>query len=223
VELRRDHRRGHALAGFEPDPKAVVQEVWLRVLQSAGTFSGRAKMSTWLHRITVNEAITAARRRRTHWVAPVGEVFDRFDVAYRTDPADPAQPVVDREHAAAVLPDLLALLPRDQRLVLEVLHLDGLTHVDAAQLLGVAVGTVKSRAHRAHSAIRAHPERVRHREGEDGSDRRGGTRCPPELQRPVAAACRTVWGQERGLPLLIGSTPDNRLLWQPPAHLRSTH
>lgn len=55
-----------------------------------------------------------------------------------------------------VLPDLLALLPRDQRLVLEVLHLDGLTNEEAAQLLGVAVGTIKSRAHRARSTILAH-------------------------------------------------------------------
>ncbi|MDD7967744.1 RNA polymerase sigma factor [Actinomycetospora lemnae] len=144
------------LAWFEPDPEAVVQEVWLRVLQSAATFSGQAKVSTWLHRITVNEAITAARRRRTRPVTPVGEVFGSFDLADRNDPADPAQPVVDREHAAALLPDLLAQLPRDQRLVLEVLHLDGLTNEEAAQLLGVAVGTIKSRAHRARVTIVAH-------------------------------------------------------------------
>jgi RNA polymerase sigma-70 factor, ECF subfamily len=144
------------LAWFEPDPEAVVQEVWMRVLQSAATFSGQAKVSTWLHRITVNEAITAARRRRAHRATPVGEVFDSFDLADRNDPADPAQPVLDREHAAEVLPDLLALLPRDQRLVLEVLHLDGLTNEEAAELLGVAVGTVKSRAHRARATVLAH-------------------------------------------------------------------
>ena len=144
------------LAWFEPDPEAVVQEVWLRVLKGAGTFSGQAKVSTWLHRVTVNEAITAARRRRAHRGTPVGEVFDNFDLPDRNDPADPAEPVIDREHAAALLPDLLALLPRDQRLVLEVLYLDGLTNEEAAELLGVAVGTVKSRAHRARATILAH-------------------------------------------------------------------
>jgi RNA polymerase sigma-70 factor (ECF subfamily) len=147
------------LAWVEADPEAVVQEVWLRVLQSAATFSGQAKVSTWLHRITVNEAITAARRRRTHRATPIGEVPDNLNPADRTDPADLADPalrIVDREHAAVVLPDLLALLPRDQRLVLEVLHLDGLTHAEAAELLGVAVGTIKSRAHRARVTILAH-------------------------------------------------------------------
>jgi RNA polymerase sigma-70 factor (ECF subfamily) len=163
----------------------VVQEVWMRVLQSAATFSGQAKVSTWLHRITVNEAITAARRRRAQHATPVGEVTAEVaavdDQADRTESGDPTLGVVDREYAAAVLPGLLAMLPRDQRLVLEVLHLDGLTHAEAAQLLGVAVGTVKSRAHRAHATLRAHLDRVGHEhehehghvrgDGEDGLGR----------------------------------------------------
>ncbi|MFC5136743.1 RNA polymerase sigma factor [Actinomycetospora rhizophila] len=66
------------------------------------------------------------------------------------------QGVDDRQHAVAVLPELLALLPREQRLVLEVLHLDGLSLIEAAELLGVAVGTIKSRVHRAQATIRRH-------------------------------------------------------------------
>ncbi|MDD7922739.1 RNA polymerase sigma factor [Actinomycetospora chibensis] len=144
------------LSWFEPDPEAVVQNVWLRVLQGASTFNGRSKVSTWLHRITVNETIDAARRRQTHRAMPFGELYKSHDKPERTDPGDPSLAVIDREHAAAVLPNLLALLPREQRLVLEVLHLDGLTNEEAAQLLGVAVGTVKSRAHRARATIVAH-------------------------------------------------------------------
>ncbi|MEJ2865901.1 RNA polymerase sigma factor [Actinomycetospora flava] len=143
------------LPWLEPDPEAVVQEVWLRVLKSAGTFNGRAKVSTWLHRITVNEAITAARRRQAQRAVPVGELYRAYDRPERTEPGDPSAAVIDREHAIAVLPELLALLPRDQRLVLEVLHLDGLTIEEAAELFGVAVGTIKSRASRAQATVRA--------------------------------------------------------------------
>jgi RNA polymerase sigma-70 factor (ECF subfamily) len=141
---------------FEPDPEAVVQEVWLRVLKGAATYSAQAKVSTWLHRITVNETINAARRRQANRAMPFGELYKSHDKPERTDPGDPSLAVIDRVHAAVVLPDLLALLPRDQRLVLEVLHFDGLTNDEAAQLLGVAVGTVKSRAHRARATIAAH-------------------------------------------------------------------
>lgn len=52
------------MSWLEPDPEAVVQEVWLRVLRRASTYNGQAKVSTWLHRITVNEAISAARPPR---------------------------------------------------------------------------------------------------------------------------------------------------------------
>lgn len=144
------------MSWFEPDPEAVVQEVWLRVLKSAATYSGQAKVSTWLHRITVNEAISAARRRRADHSTPIGELYRTHDQAERTDPGDPSPAVDDREQALAVLPELLALLTRDQRLVLEVLHLDGLTQEEAAELLGISVGTIKSRVHRARVTILAH-------------------------------------------------------------------
>lgn len=130
-----------------------MQEVWLKVLKHAGTYSGQAKVSTWLHRITVNEALNAARRRKARPFTPIGEIYKSHDQPDRTDTGDPSLAVDDREQALAVLPELLALLPRDQRVVLEVLHLDGLTNEEAAELLGVAVGTVKSRAHRARMTI----------------------------------------------------------------------
>ncbi|GAA4906609.1 RNA polymerase sigma factor SigM [Actinomycetospora succinea] len=144
------------MAWSEPDPEAVVQEVWLRVLTNAATFRGESKVSTWLHRITVNETLSAARRRKARPFTPIGELYKSHEQPDRTDPGDPSLEIVDREHAAAMLPDLLALLPRDQRLVLEMLHLDGLTNEEAAELLGVAVGTVKSRAHRARGTILSH-------------------------------------------------------------------
>ncbi|GLZ50326.1 ECF RNA polymerase sigma factor SigM [Actinomycetospora sp. NBRC 106375] len=139
----------------EPDPEAVVQEVWLRVLKNAATFKGQAKVSTWLHRITVNEALSAARRRRANRATPVGELHESHEQPHRAEGGDPSSAVLDREQAAATLPVLLAMLPREQRLVLEVLYLDGLTHTEAAELFGVSVGTIKSRASRAQSAIRA--------------------------------------------------------------------
>lgn len=143
------------VAWYEQDPEAVVQEVWLKVLRHAASFSGQAKVSTWLHRITVNEALDAARRRKARLFMPVGELYDSHDQPERTEPGDPTSVVVDREQALAVLPQLLAVLPRDQRLVLEVLHLDGLTQTVAAELFGVSVGTIKSRASRARITIRA--------------------------------------------------------------------
>ena len=96
---------------------------------------------TWLHRIAVSEAISASRRRQGNNSTPIGEIYESEQLA---DPTDAVLGVEDREHAAAVMPELLALLPREQRLALEVLHLDGLSITEAAELLGVAVVVERS-------------------------------------------------------------------------------
>lgn len=147
------------LPWFEPEPEVVVQEVWFRVMQSAATFSDWAKVLTWLHRVAVNEAISASRRRRANHSTPTAELYESEQGA---GPSNGAARVDDREHAAAVLPELLALLPREQRLALEVVHLDGLRITEAAELLGVGEGTIKSRVHRAQTTIR---QRLLAREG----------------------------------------------------------
>ncbi|WP_337993868.1 RNA polymerase sigma factor [Actinomycetospora straminea] len=135
----------------EPDPEAVVQQVWLRVLASAHTFSGRAAVPTRLHRISVNEAISAARRRRATRTIPTGQIDDLAEVRRLAVGCGMGR-VVDRAYAAAVLPGLLSGLPREQRLALEVVYLDGPTQAEAAQLFGVATGTIKSRLSRAQAA-----------------------------------------------------------------------
>lgn len=137
---RGDHMAGTRLGWREPDPEAVVQQVWLRVLASAHTFSGRAAVSTWLHGITVNEAITAPPAPATPAI-PTEQIDAIAQVAERAVVEDAMGRVVDREYVAAVLPGL----PRERRLALDMIYLDGLTQAEAAQLLGVAVGTTKSR------------------------------------------------------------------------------
>jgi hypothetical protein len=119
------------MSWFEPDPEAVVQEVWLRVLKGAATYSGQAKVSTWLHRLAVNEGQRALPTQggtlRTN-----RELYGPHDQPDRTDQGAPLQEVADPKQALAVLPELLALLTRDQRLVLEVLYIDGLMQAEAA-------------------------------------------------------------------------------------------
>ncbi|MDD7940624.1 sigma factor-like helix-turn-helix DNA-binding protein [Actinomycetospora lutea] len=74
----------------------------------------------------------------------------------RTEAGQPSAAVIDRAHKAAALPELLAALPRGQRLVVEVMNLDGLTVEEAAELFGVAVSTIKSGTLRTQAAVRAH-------------------------------------------------------------------
>lgn len=136
---------GHALRFFG-DPHAaedVVQEVFVKVYRSIDTFDEKAAFSTWLFRVTRNVCLDMFRagRRRPVPVDPV-------DIVGGTGP-DPAQSIVD---TAAVEEAMRALAPEDRE-ALSAIALFGLTYPEAANELGIPVGTVKSRVFRARRTL----------------------------------------------------------------------
>jgi len=90
----------------------------------------------WVLRVATNVAIDAYRRRRPHVEA--------------TEPADVAETATLR----VALASALASLPRRQRAVIALHHLDGMTEQEVAQALGLSLGTVKTHARRGAEALR---------------------------------------------------------------------
>jgi RNA polymerase sigma-70 factor (ECF subfamily) len=124
----------------DPDDAAdVLQEALIKAFRSAGTFRGEAAVSTWLHRIVMNAAFDALRRRTP---VPV-------DTADTADPLD----VAGRADTALDIADALARLPADQRAALVLVDLQGFSVDDAAQVLDCPVGTVKSRCFRGRARL----------------------------------------------------------------------
>jgi RNA polymerase sigma-70 factor (ECF subfamily) len=119
----------------------AVQETFIVVLRKLGDLREPAALHGWVRRIAVREAVRVARRDVRLVPGDGSEV------------EDPAAPVVD---LASVLDVRAALsgLPPEHRAVLVLRDLDGLSEVEAARLLEVPVGTVKSRLHRARAAAR---------------------------------------------------------------------
>lgn len=147
VRSHADAVYGHALRFFG-DPQAaedVMQEVFVKVYRSLGSFDERSAFSTWLFRITRNVCLDMFRagKRRPVPVDPV-------DLVGGQSP-DHAQAVVD---AAAVEEAMRALQPEDRE-ALGAVTLFGLSYADAATELGVPVGTVKSRVFRARRTLLA--------------------------------------------------------------------
>ena len=142
------------LLGDPSDAADATQEVYLRVVRSVLGFRGEAAFGTWLHRVTTNACLTALRRR--------GDVRARGQSAGALDPtfeqvespdASPEEHAVGRDLArrAAVA---LAELPDDAREVVVLRDVEGLTTRQAAAVLGISVGAVKVRLHRAHVRLR---------------------------------------------------------------------
>lgn len=144
-ELFRRHRpRLYRLARrrtrTSEDADDALQEAMLSAHRAAGSFRRDAAVGSWLHRIVVNACLDRARRDPGH---PAVELTDTAAVH------DPGA-VLD---TALVLRAALERLPSAQRAAVVAVDLQGYSVADAARLLGVAEGTVKSRRARARDRL----------------------------------------------------------------------
>jgi len=124
----------------------VVQETWLRVIRYADSFDGRSGFKTWLYRIAINQC-------KTVWAARPEPASSEAAIV-QADPA--AGP--DRQAEQADLVDHVRLavaeLPPEQRLVVLLCYHNGMTHAQAAEILEIPLGTLKSRLHAALRDLR---------------------------------------------------------------------
>jgi RNA polymerase sigma-70 factor, ECF subfamily len=120
----------------------VVQEVWIKVYRSLSSFDDRARFSTWLYRVTRNTCLDQVRAGK-HRPIPV----DAID-----SPAAPGD-LADQVALSASLEHAMRALPPEDRDALSSVALFDLSYAEAAQVLGVPVGTVKSRVFRARRTL----------------------------------------------------------------------
>jgi RNA polymerase sigma-70 factor (ECF subfamily) len=125
----------------DPEEAAdALQDALLSAYRAAAGFRGDSAVTTWLHRIVVNACLDRVRRRQSRPTVPLSEV----------DP--PPAPAPDRD-TAMVVHAALAQLPIEQRAALVLVDLQGYGVADAAGILGVAEGTVKSRCARGRARL----------------------------------------------------------------------
>jgi RNA polymerase sigma-70 factor, ECF subfamily len=120
----------------------LVQEAAVKALAARDSFLAGTNFGAWIHRILLNSFISCMRSRR--FIANV-EVPDQAVVPDHTDR------IALRELALA-----MDLLPREQRVALISIVLDERPYVELAQEFGCAIGTLKSRVHRARLQLRSH-------------------------------------------------------------------
>lgn len=128
----------------------VAQEAFVRAWKSLHGFRGDAAFSTWLHRITVNTALTHRSRRTRHLTASLDEAPE---LAERATHADPAA-MGDNWSLHQELRLALARIPPEQRQVVILKDVEGWSHREIAAVLGISVSATKVRLHRAHTKLR---------------------------------------------------------------------
>jgi RNA polymerase sigma-70 factor (ECF subfamily) len=121
-----------------------AQEAWIRAIRALPTFRGDARFSTWLHRIAVNAALQSLRRvdARTKREAPVS---DEIPIA-----PEQVDSLLQRRLQRA-----LDRLPEGMREVLILHDVEGYTHEEIGDVLGVTSGTSKSQLFKARAKMRS--------------------------------------------------------------------
>lgn len=154
-ELVRRHRdRLWAVAlrtlGDREEAADALQDALLSAFRAAHTFRGQSAVTTWLHRITVNACLDRLRKTASRRTSPVDDT-DRFEQLL--DPHESAEAPMERQDLHRQLLAALAQIPEDQRAALVLVDMQGYPVAEAARILGVPTGTVKSRCARGRSRL----------------------------------------------------------------------
>jgi RNA polymerase sigma-70 factor, ECF subfamily len=145
----------------DPEEAAdALQEAMISAFRRAADFRGDSAVTTWLHRIVVNASLDRLRRKASHAAASIGDegtldlLATQGRVPATTDPASHRDTTLDVEAA-------LRLIPPEQRAALVLVDMLGYPVADAAAVLDISVGTVKSRCARGRARLLPHLEHLR--------------------------------------------------------------
>ena len=136
------------------DAHDVVQEAFLSAYQSLDSFKGDSLFFTWLYRIAVNTAISLKRKQRV--VISIDAVRNGEPLIEPSDPSEVNRPghALEQAEQETRVHQALSRLSPEHRAVLVMKDMEGQKYEDMADVLGVPIGTIRSRLHRARLELR---------------------------------------------------------------------
>jgi RNA polymerase sigma-70 factor (ECF subfamily) len=163
--VRRWERRIYFLAygilGREEDARDAAQETFIAAFRNLKNFRGEAKVSSWLHRIAVNQCLTRQRRARIRGEAALDDEqameATQSSLSSFTHPS-PAR-AAESDERSEIVRRAVGALPEDLREVLLLKEYEEMTFQEISDTLGVPLSTVKSRLYTALKQLRARLEK----------------------------------------------------------------
>lgn len=151
--VRRWERRIFALTygmlGREEDARDATQETFLAAFRNLRGFRGEAKVSSWLHRIAVNQCITRQRRAKVRGEAPLDDEQAKGTGNFAAPLSYSPARVVEGRQATRAVRRALYTLPIELRQVVVMKEFEDLTFREIADALDLPLSTVKSRLYTA--------------------------------------------------------------------------
>ncbi len=163
AELVRAHqarvlRLCRALLGSETEAEDAAQEVFFKAYRSLASFRKESAFSTWLYRITANHCRDLLRKRSRQKLESLDKLFEESgDAAEKL--LTPSSDSRSEREASDLIEQILSRLSPDERLILTLREVQGLSYQEMAQVLRCSLDAVKARLRRARKALE---EQARH-------------------------------------------------------------
>lgn len=129
------------------DAADILQDVFLKAWQSIDQFRGAAKLSTWLHKIAINESLTFLDRQKRRNNVDIDDPDSKLAAAIEADTN------IDGDQLSLQFRKAIATLPEKQRLVFNMRYFDEMPYEQISNILGTSQGALKASYHLAVKKI----------------------------------------------------------------------
>ncbi len=144
----------------EADAADCFQNTFIAIFQSVGSFQQKSSFRHWVRGVTVNQCLMKLRKRRRRREESIEHMLPMFDErGIRVEVAGPRQKAgigesIDAERRRQFVRECIDRLPENYRLAILLRDIDGYSTREAAAILGIQANALKTRLHRARSALR---------------------------------------------------------------------
>ncbi len=156
---RRIFALAYGMLGREEDARDATQETFISAFRNLRNFRGDAKVSSWLHRIAVNQCITKQRRAKVRGEMPLDDENDSDGTSFFASARESPAVEVEQKQQTIIVRRAINALPPELRQVVVMKEFEELTFQEIAEVLDLPLSTVKSRLYTALKQLKLRLER----------------------------------------------------------------
>ncbi len=144
----------------EEEAKDAAQETFIAAYRNLKNFRGDAKVSSWLHRIAVNQCLTTMRRAKTRSESYLDDEDNADEKVFVAPPDQTPARTTEQNERLYIVRQAVGSLPVDLRQIIVMKEFEEMTFQEISDVLGLPLSTVKSRLYTALKQLRMKLERT---------------------------------------------------------------
>jgi RNA polymerase sigma factor, sigma-70 family len=150
----------YGMLSREEDARDAVQETFISAYRNLSNFRGEAKVSSWLHRIAVNQCLTKQRQTKIRAESFPDDESETSETAFIASNGDSPSLTTEQSERLRLVRQAVAALPAELRQVVLMKEFEEMTFQEIADALDLPLSTVKSRLYTALKQLRLKLERT---------------------------------------------------------------